>query len=125
MANWLYQCAGMHIVKGIAQKATNGYLGVDDQGMVYLYDNNQQVFDQAPAAQCEVKTGIMGNFIKMNGQRYTLEFHSLGRAVAGGLLGGAIGGLIAGNIANGEDTRTEKEKRDQFAAVVAQFRGQV
>lgn len=42
--NWVFWTSGAHIVSGFEQCATDGFVGVDADGVVYLFDNNQNVF---------------------------------------------------------------------------------
>ena len=114
MEQWLYQCAGMHIVHGLAQKATNGFIGVTASGELVLFDNKGVEFDRAPVKDAEIKIGgFAGNSFKMNGNRYSVEFHPLARSLVGGLVGGAIAGWL-----DQTDSRSEKEKRNQLAELV-------
>ncbi len=41
--NWVFWTSGAHIVSGFEQCATDGFVGVDADGVVYLFDNNQNV----------------------------------------------------------------------------------
>ena len=51
--NWVFWTSGAHIVSGFEQCATDGFVGVDADGVVYLFDNNQNVFASAHASDIE------------------------------------------------------------------------
>ena len=46
--NWVFWTSGAHIVSGFEQCATDGFVGVDADGVVYVFDNNQNVFCLSP-----------------------------------------------------------------------------
>ena len=114
MEEWVYQCAGMHIVHGLSQKATNGFIGVTTDGDLVLFNNKGEEFDRAPVKETQVKIGgFAGNSFKMNGTRYAVEFHPLAQSLALGLAGGAIAGWLSQS-----DRRSEKEKGNELAELV-------
>lgn len=51
--NWVFWTSGAHIVSGFEQCATDGFVGVDADGVVYLFDNNQNVFASAHVSNIE------------------------------------------------------------------------
>ena len=121
---WQFWCGGMHIVQGLRQRATNGFMGIDAASTLVLYDNKGNEFDRAPIMQVEAKLkGFNGNVIRMNGNKYRLQFAPMGRAAMGSAFG-AIGGLVAGMMASsGEDRRSPRQKEDEFAEVVHRLQG--
>ncbi|MDR1266711.1 MAG: hypothetical protein LBK42_14435 [Propionibacteriaceae bacterium] len=124
---WLYNCAGVHITSGLSQKATKGYIGVNTQGELILFNNKGEAFDRAPATEVEAKfSGFTGNTIKMNGHKYHVEFHPLSQNF-GAALGGIVGGAIAGALSftGADDNRSEKQKREQLDEVIKRLQGQV
>ncbi|MCL2492837.1 MAG: hypothetical protein FWF33_02195 [Clostridiales bacterium] len=121
MEGWLYQCAGVHIVEGMKQRATNGYIGITDQEELILYDNKGEVFDRAPVKAIEAKFSLMANVLKTPGHKYTMEFHPLSQNIAGAAFG-AVGAIAAAAFNKTEnDTRSEKEKKNQFVETVKQI----
>jgi len=123
MAGWLYQCAGMTIVRGkMKYEATDGFLGIDDNRVLTLFGNDGQTIVQAPLASVKVKKGLPGftpDSVLMEGQRYKIVFRPMKQSMAiaaGGVIGSAIAKSMAGP---GDDQRTMKQKRQQFFEVVA------
>ncbi|MDR1797382.1 MAG: hypothetical protein LBR44_08095 [Clostridiales Family XIII bacterium] len=113
---WVYFCGGVRLIEGVKQRATSGYIGINAQHELVLFDNKGEEFDRAPVRAVEMKFSMMANSLKTPGHKYNVVFHPLGQEI-GGAVGGLVGGAIAGGIAaaaNGEDKRSEKEKRQQF-----------
>lgn len=121
---WQFWCGGMHIVQGLRQHATNGFMGIDAASTLVLYDNKGNEFDHAPIMQVEAKLkGFNGNVIRMNGNKYRLQFAPLGRTAAGSAFG-LVGGLVANMMTSrGEDKRSPRQKEDEFAEVVHRLQG--
>ena len=121
---WQFWCGGMHIVQGIRQRATKGFMGVDDKGELVLLDNKGNEFDRASIGEVEAKLKTWnGDTLRMNGTKYRLEFAPLGRAALGHAFG-AIGALVVGATRGfGEDTRSPNQKRDEFVEVVRRLQG--
>jgi hypothetical protein len=61
---WQYTCAGVHLVRGIKQYATKGYIAIDASGDLILYNN---------------KTFHVANL--SNRGRFILSIHALGSRV--------------------------------------------
>lgn len=121
---WLFWCGGMHIVQGIKQKATNGFMGINAAHELVLLDNKGNEFVHAPIGEVEAKLKTWnGDTIKVGGTKYRLNFVPLGRAALGSSFG-LIGALVSNTLSKPkEDPRTPEQKRDEFAEVVYRLQG--
>jgi hypothetical protein len=122
---WQYTCAGVHLVRGIKQYATKGYIAIDASGDLILYNNKAVEFDRAPVADpgTVVHNGMAGTSITLHGKKYRVQFHALSQNffAMGGLVGAAIGAGIS-SWAGNEDDRTETKKRDDLLAAAARLK---
>lgn len=117
---WSYWACGIHAQHGLTQIASNGYLGVDENGVCVLFDNECNEIDRAHLTQAKVRLSRMkGDKLTLDKSSYALEFASLGRATAGRAFG-LIGALAASRSSN-PDRRSPEEKRRDFQAVVEQL----
>lgn len=41
--NWVFWTSGTHFVSGFEQCATDGFVSINADGVIYLFDNNQNV----------------------------------------------------------------------------------
>ena len=112
MEQWLYQCAGMHILHGTTHKATNGFIGVTTNGELVLLDNEGTEFDRAPVADVRIIIGAWSAF-KMNHHGYAVEFHPFTQEASEATLNTAVAGW-----SNQPDPRSEEEKRSQLAQLI-------
>lgn len=121
--DWQFWCDGMHIVQGIRQRATNGFIGIDGSGELVLFDNKGNEFDRALIGEVEAKLKTWsGDSIKMNGTKYRLEFSPLKAAL--GRSFGALGAIAANAMReSSEDSRTPAQRRDEFAELVHELQG--
>jgi hypothetical protein len=62
----------------------------------------------------------LGKTVRLNDTRYVLEFHPLSRNI-GGALGGVVGAALATKWNTQPDGRSEKQKREQFLALITQI----
>lgn len=123
---WQYTCAGVHLVRGIKQYATKGYVGIDAAGDLILFKNKGEEFDRAPVRDVgtEVHHGMAGTSITLHGKKYRVQFHALSQNFlvgTGGLIGAAISAGIS-SWSRDEDKRTEKQKREDLLEVVARIK---
>lgn len=122
--DWQFWCGGMHIVRGLKQVATNGFMGIDEAGDLIFFNNKGEEAVRAPITEVEAKLKTWnGDMVIVEGKKYRLEFAPIGRSALANSFG-AIGGLVSGMLTSrGEDKRTPNEKRDEFARVVGQLQG--
>jgi hypothetical protein len=122
---WQYTCAGVHLVRGVKQYATKGYIGIDAAGDLILFNNKGVEFDRAPVSDAgtEVHNGMAGTSITLRGKKYRIQFHALSQNFLGvaGLVGAAISAGIS-SWSGDKDDRTEKQKRDDLLAAVARLK---
>lgn len=59
---WVFWTSGAHIVSGFEQCATDGFVGVDADGFVYLFDNNQNVLPR-PTLQTLRERSAAGRYL--------------------------------------------------------------
>ena len=101
--NWVFWTSGAHIVSGFEQCATDGFVGVDADGVVYLFDNNQNVFASAHASDIEGSIGgWRGTWLTIDDKRYVLEFVPLADKIAPRLLIGAISNVFMQELHHGD-----------------------
>jgi hypothetical protein len=117
---WLYYCAGMHVNSGLKVKSSNGAIGVTSGGEIIMFNNKGEVYDRGPAAQAQLKFGLMSRSLNLGGHKYQMEFHPMSRNFAGAA-GGLIGAAIANSVNTKNDSRSEKQKQQEFVAAVNQF----
>jgi len=127
MDQWLYQAGGIHIQSGFKMWASNGFIGVSTKHELVMYDNKGNEFLRTPVSSIESPkfSPVWGSRMTINGKKFGLEFkpYSAGGAVLGGALGAAIGSAM---MKDKDDPRSEKEKREQFAALIEQIQsGQI
>ena len=113
--NWVFWTSGAHIVSGFEQCATDGFVGVDADGVVYLFDNNQNVFASAHASDIEGTVGSWrGTWLTIDDKRYALEFVPLADKIAPHLLIGAISNVFMQELHHGDQEKVPRELLEDF-----------
>ena len=113
--NWVFWTSGAHIVSGFEQCATDGFVGVDADDVVYLFDNNQNVFASDHASNIEATTGSWrGTWLTIDDKRYALEFVPLADKIAPHLLIGAIGNVFMQELHHGDQEKVPRELLEDF-----------
>ena len=108
--NWVFWTSGAHIVSGFEQCATDGFVGVDADGVVYLFDNNQNVFASAHASDIEGTIGgWRGTWLTIDDKRFALEFVPLADKIAPHLLIGAISNVFMQELHHGDQEKVPRE----------------
>ena len=113
--NWVFWTSGAHIVSGFEQCSTDGFVGVDADGVVYLFNNNQNVFTSAHASNIEESIGSWrGIWLTIDDKRYALEFVPLADKIAPHLLIAVMSNVFMQELHHGDQEKVPRELLKDF-----------